>query len=133
MVNGLYCLLVMLFGWSDRNKDAVTKVVVYKVELGIQTITKIDCEDFGEQFANLIDTINLDGKQIEYLEHALKKVRKASSKYSVDTRAKVHIYYASGRNDLLCLGSTSIFSFNGAIKEFQGRELIEFFWDLPKM
>ncbi len=87
-------------------------------------IARLECDNFLK-FSDLDTFYVTDEKQIKKIASLIHKAKPTTKFDSVDTRAKMYIYYKSGFVDSLCFGSTTVFSLNNTINLLPDRELVE--------
>lgn len=123
--NVLPLLILFILPISTTGQE-ISAIKVIKTELSTDCAIDVDCDKFFRQFAFSLDTfyINDQQNQDEMRKH-IKNAARVSDKWNVDTRAKMYVYYTSGKTDSLCLGYTTIFSFNGAAMQLKDRKLIK--------
>ena len=134
-----YLLLLLSFFCLERSYSQTDKSIslikIVKTDFNIETIVSVSCEQFNSMFPKEeIDTFYIydklrQQKIFKFINSA--KIRK-EYRQPPDTRARMFIYYKSGKVDSICLSGTTIFSLNDKVMLLPNRGLIEMLERLKK-
>lgn len=102
-----FCLVFLLFctSFSKQKKETVDIIYIYSTEFSTRTITRVECDNFFQAFRSDIDSFDASKDKNKIIEMLYGIKKDTSIESHVDTRAKMYIYYASGKIDEYCFGN----------------------------
>jgi hypothetical protein len=130
-MNKFFLIVLILISIScDKSKQSkIAKVIVYKVNLNIDTAVEVNCAEFQSTFDKKIECYLIDNYEILNKLELLLKERKISKKHiSLDVRKKIVIYYRNKSKDSLCLDRFNVMVNSQLIEK--NNDLLNFLLDL---
>ena len=128
------CCICLNF--STKIDDKIESIKVYKTNFNNEPIADVGCDDFYGSFIDLIDTFDISDNVLQYkILHIIRTAKPYKVKpYSKDpdTRARMFIYYKSGKVDSLCFGAFRQFVLNNNTLELPDDKLIKILIGLEK-
>lgn len=130
-MNKLLAVLIFfsLFACDKRKETNIERIVVYSVNLDIDTSADVNCKDFELTFGDVIKVRTIKDKSVlNELDTFLKRIKKNDQNNSVDVRKKILIFHKDNIIDTLCVGRFSVV-FNNQVIE-KNEDLLEYALDL---
>ncbi|EKT3966586.1 hypothetical protein NTJ12_001653 [Flavobacterium psychrophilum] len=125
----LLILIYILYSCETPKETNISEIIVYKVNLNIDTSIEVDCNDFQSTFSKKIKTYSIKDKIIlNKLYFLLKKTKKSKENISLDVRKKIIILYKNKTSDTLCIDRFNIM-INSQLIEINN-DLLDFSHDL---
>lgn len=91
------------------NKPTIKRIELKKVDFGITSIITVECDKFEEYFKNEIVTMTIENPVfLENIQNILYNLKRDTTKYKPDVRAKLSIYYENSMIDTLCMSDIGI-------------------------
>ena len=114
-----YILAIFTFSFCST-EIPIKKIEIKKVDFEINTVFRIDCNDFENSFKKELKSIIVTDKlTIQKFEQELTMLQIDTGSYNPDVRAKLLIHYSDTRIDTLCMSEIG-FLLNG--KSFLSNE-----------
>lgn len=115
-----FLLIQFLFVYSCKaycqkiNAAQVELIKIIKVDLYIEGIKDISCDDFIHSFLPIeVDTIYVKNKKtINRVLHCINNSRKSYFDNGIDARGKMFIFYNNKKLDSICFSSTDFYYLN---------------------
>jgi len=125
----IFLLIFFIITYSSINDNKIIEIVIYKVDFDILTPFSWECDDFIEIIGNKTLPIKIrdENKIYEFQEHlesleftndTIKNIK------TIDTRAKIFIFYKNRLIDTICVSKYKIL-FNDKIAK-SNLDFIEF-------
>ncbi len=114
-----------MFGCEKSKETNINKIVIYSVNLNIDTSIAVQCKDFELTFNKEIKVNSTEDKStLNELETLLQKTTKSNKSKSIDVRRKIIVFYKNNSIDTLCIDRFNIMINNQLINE--DRDLLKF-------
>jgi len=134
-----FCIIVIIsfilifissFKKPDKLKNVPYRIEVYVIKEIILNHVPYPCENF-ENRSDAERFIILDTGRINYIIKEISKAKKLPHfNYVVNTRAKLIMFYKSGKTDIVCMEYLDYIEFNNSIIQLKSNNLIDFIYDL---
>lgn len=112
MIKGLIMLFLIgscIQNFSESKENAITKIVIKRVDFSIYTFVSVSCEDFENQFKSKYSTTTLTKEKEfqDFLSIFKNSIALGDSfkNYTIDTRTKVEIFFNDGNIKKICIGN----------------------------
>jgi hypothetical protein len=121
----LFFFIVCIFALA-KTDNLVSSITVIKTDFNIEGLVSVPCDQFYNRFdKKSIDTFYIsDNFQQQEILKSINSSTPTKAYQEPDTRARIFIYYKSGKIDSVCLSNTIIFSLNNNIMLLPDRNLI---------
>lgn len=98
----------------NAQTERINKIVIEHVEYDLETVYKINCQDFEKRFGSSIHKhVLTQMTDINKFYEFEKKVKINKKKYHPDVRVKIILYKENGTKDVLCTDGGNSAELNG--------------------
>jgi hypothetical protein len=107
-------IVILFFSLCNTRSNQINKILIKYVDYDLETVYKINCDDFEKQFGSSIHShVVTNSSDLNKFCEFERKLKLNSKKYDPDVRAKIIIYKDDGTKDTLCLDGGNSAELNG--------------------